>query len=166
MTGSPEIQIPTHSPRKCRTAGQRGAARDFAAAFWVGCFLLLVIGCEDAATDTFPISKFTTWTLPADGTRIPAPRALYADEDDTVYSLDDAGRVLIYSSQGEVLNTWHMPDYEAGRPEGIVKLLDGRIAVADTHYDRVVFFNADGSVQSMIGEKGTEPSALKKTTRS
>ena len=123
---------------------------------WMASMLLLV-GCQDAATDTFPISQFTTWPVPADGTRIPAPRSLYADKDDTVYALDDAGRVLIYSSQGEVLNTWHMPDYEAGRPEGIIKLLDGRIAVADTHYDRVVFFHADGTLESMIGEKGTEP---------
>ena len=27
-----------------------------------------------------------------------APRALYADSNDTVYALDDAGRVLIYSA--------------------------------------------------------------------
>ena len=134
------------------------AERDSKLSVWVAfAITLLVAGCQDAATGTFPISEFTTWKLPADGTRIPAPRALYADEDDTVYALDDAGRVLIYSPHGEVLNTWHMPAHEAGRPEGIIKLLDGRIAVADTHYDRVVFFNADGTVESMIGQKGTEP---------
>jgi DNA-binding beta-propeller fold protein YncE len=118
--------------------------------------VLLTCGCAELATDTFPVSEFNAWKLPADGRRIPAPRALYADETDTVYALDDAGRVLIYSSAGEVLNTWHMPDYENGRPEGVVKLIDGRIAVADTHYHRVVFFHPDGAVESMLGEKGVD----------
>lgn len=49
-----------------------------------------------------------------------------------------------------------MPEHETGRPEGIVKLLDGRIAVADTHYHRVVFFHDDGTVESMLGEKGRD----------
>ncbi|MDG1896659.1 MAG: hypothetical protein P8J37_17285 [Fuerstiella sp.] len=117
---------------------------------------LLTAGCAELATDTFPVTDFNAWKLPADGHRIPAPRALYADENDIVYALDDAGRVLVYSSKGEVLKTWHMPDYENGRPEGVVKLMDGRIAVADTHYHRVVFFHPDGTVESMLGEKGVD----------
>ena len=117
---------------------------------------VLLIGCAEFTTDTFPVSEFSAWKLPADGRRIPAPRALYADENDIVYALDDAGRVLVYSSAGEVLNTWHMPDYENGRPEGVVRLMDGRIAVADTHYHRVVFFHEDGTVESMLGEKGVD----------
>jgi len=122
------------------------------------CLLLILLhtGCDTSDDPVFPVSNFTSWKLPADGSRIPAPRALYADETDTVYVLDDAGRVLVYSSTGEVLRTWHMPEHEIGRPEGVLKLLDGRIAVADTHYDRVVFFHPDGSVESMLGEHGTE----------
>ena len=111
-------------------------------------------GCADVDPDALPISQFSAWELPADGPRIPAPRSLYADAQDNVYMLDDAGRVLIYSSTGEVRNVWHMPAHENGRPEGVVKLIDGRIAVADTHYHRVVMFDADGNVESMFGEKG------------
>ena len=40
--------------------------------------------------------------------------------------------------------------------QGQISASTRRIAVADTHYHRVVFFNEDGSVESMIGEKGTE----------
>lgn len=123
--------------------------------FVVAALMGLQLGCSTDPENSLPISTVSTWKLPADGSRIPAPRALYADETDTVYALDDAGRVLIYSADGKILKTWHMPDYQAGRPEGVIKLLDGRIAVADTHYHRVVFFNADGTVESMIGEKGT-----------
>lgn len=103
------------------------------------------------------MSEFTTWKMPAEGSRIPAPRALYADSDDIVYCLDDAGRVLIYSADGSIQQVWHMPASENGRPEGIVKLADGRIAVADTHYHRVVFFHPDGAVESMLGTKGRDP---------
>lgn len=130
---------------------RQGIEAVVATALW----LVLLSGCQEAATDILRISDFSAWKVPADGTRIPAPRALYADSNDTVYALDDAGRVLIYSPDGEILQTWHMPDYEAGRPEGIVKLLDGRIAVADTHYNRIVFFHPDGTVESLLGEQGT-----------
>jgi iron(III) transport system ATP-binding protein len=118
--------------------------------------LLLLIGCGQSTAPMLSVSNFTTWKVPADGTRIPAPRALYAAPDDTVYALDDAGRVLVYSSSGELINKWHMPDCETGRPEGVVELLDGRIAVADTHYHRVVFFNPDGTVESFLGTQGIE----------
>ena len=118
--------------------------------------LLATFGCANEDGPQLPVSKFTPWKLPADGRRIPAPRALYTSPSDKVYALDDAGRVLVYDSDGNVLSTWHMPDHSVGRPEGVVELLDGRIAVADTHYHRVVFFYSDGSVESMMGEKGRD----------
>ena len=118
--------------------------------------LCLFAGCADVEPGTLPVSSCTTWKIPADGPRIPAPRALYADANDIVYALDDAGRVLLYEPDGTLLNSWRMPAHENGRPEGVVKLLDGRIAVADTHYHRVVFFHEDGTVESMLGEKGID----------
>lgn len=112
-------------------------------------------GCLTPVEPTLRFSKIDRWVVPADGARIPAPRGLYSDSDDNVYVLDDAGRVLIYSADGKVQKSWHMPEYAAGRPEGIVRLQDGRIAVADTHYHRVVIFDADGQVDDMFGEYGT-----------
>ncbi|MFY9256052.1 MAG: hypothetical protein WAO83_21540 [Fuerstiella sp.] len=120
--------------------------------------LSILAGCAEVEPGTLPVSSCTSWEIPADGPRIPAPRALYADANDIVYALDDAGRVLLYEPDGSLLNSWRMPEHENGRPEGVVKLLDGRIAVADTHYHRVVFFHEDGTVESMLGEKGIEAS--------
>jgi DNA-binding beta-propeller fold protein YncE len=51
-----------------------------------------------------------------------------------------------------------MPDARNGNPEGACVFLDGRIAVADTHYSRVVFFNHDGKVVGMLGSAGHGPS--------
>ena len=38
-----------------------------------------------------------------------------------------------------------MPEYERGRPEGALFLRDGRIAVTDTHYHRIIFFDSINS---------------------
>ncbi len=119
--------------------------------------ILLCCGCTDPPEQQLVMSQFRTWNIPADGSRIPAPRALYADANDIVYCLDDAGRVLLYSPDGDIQQVWRMPASENGRPEGIVKLQDGRIAVADTHYHRIVFFHPDGTVESMLGTKGRNP---------
>ncbi|MCA9034713.1 MAG: hypothetical protein KDA91_06260 [Planctomycetaceae bacterium] len=121
--------------------------------------LVFISGCGDVAADPqLHFRRFDAWKVPANGHHLPAPRALYSDEADTVYALDDAGRVLVYSPKGELLRSWFMPEYSIGRAEGIIKLLDGRLAVADTHYHRVVIFDADesGAVSYMFGTEGNE----------
>lgn len=119
---------------------------------------LLSAGCGERTNDPeLSFTKFDTWKVPAAGRFLPAPRGLYADADDTVYVLDDAGRVLVYDKRGRLTRQWEMPEFAAGKPEGVWKLLDGRIAVADTHYHRVVVFNDDGSVSHMFGTQGTGP---------
>ena len=66
------------------------------------------------------------------------------------------GRVLVYAQGGDLLRKWEMPAYDVGKPEGICVMKDGRIAVTDTHYHRVVFFDRDGQVLGMHGEHGRE----------
>ncbi|MHC4877147.1 MAG: NHL repeat-containing protein [Planctomycetota bacterium] len=95
-------------------------------------------------------------SMPPEGAKIPAPRGATFDSDGTLYVLDDAGRVLVFDPQGELIRQWFMPEYSVGKPEGVWRFLDGRIAVADTHYHRVVFFDEEGNVLSMHGEKGAE----------
>ena len=119
---------------------------------------LFLTGCGEQTTDPeLSFTKFDSWKVPASGSFLPAPRGLYADENDTVYVLDDAGRVLVYNSQGKLTKQWEMPEFAAGKPEGVWKLLDGRVAVADTHYHRVVLFNDDGSVSHKFGTQGIGP---------
>lgn len=128
---------------------------------WLGIILtcLSVAGCGHENEDPeLPVSRFDSWKVPSSGRFLPAPRGLYADEKDNVYVLDDAGRVLIYNSQGKVIQQWEMPEFSAGKPEGIWKMLDGCVAVSDTHYHRVVIFNPDGTVKTMFGTEGNGPS--------
>ncbi len=123
-----------------------------------GTFLLA--GCaHDAAVDLAVMRRAIA--LPSMGAnaeaRAPAPRAVSPGPGDTWLVLDDAGRVLVFGAEGDLQRQWSMPDHGVGNPEGVCLLADGRIAVADTHYHRVVFFAADGSVQSMLGAHGDAP---------
>jgi len=119
--------------------------------------LLLFSGCsEDPTGPVLNVASVKHHAMRADGPKIPAPRGMTTGPDDSVYVLDNGGRVLVYSSEGEMKNSWHMPEYDVGRPEGICIFKDGRIAVADTHYHRVVFFDksATGKVESLLGKEG------------
>jgi len=121
--------------------------------------LLCCLGCAgcDGVSAELPITDVTHWSMPADGPRIPAPRSLTVGPDDEIYCLDNAGRVLVFDENGKRLREWKMPDYDVGKPEGICVFQDGRIGVADTHYHRVVFFDAEGNVLSMQGTHGEGP---------
>lgn len=110
-------------------------------------------GCvEDSSTGpALKAGAIEHWQLPADGARIPPPRSVDVGPNDEVYVLDTAGRILIYSPEGVLQQTWHMPTNLDGNPESVCVLKDGRIAVADTHYHRIVFFDRQGKVESMWG---------------
>ena len=94
--------------------------------------------------------------MPPEGALIPAPRSMTFGPDGVLYVLDNAGRVLVFDQSGEEIKRWFMPEYDVGKAEGICVLKDGRIAVADTHYHRVVFFDADGQYLSKHGSYGRE----------
>jgi ABC-type multidrug transport system ATPase subunit/sugar lactone lactonase YvrE len=95
-----------------------------------------------------------SWNLPPVNATLPAARGLGRLGDDQVLVLDTAGRVLVYNGAGTLVRSWAMPASDIGRPEGVVQLRDGRIAVADTHYHRVVLFDATGAVVRLFGSEG------------
>lgn len=119
--------------------------------------LFLAAGCDGGADPTLDVTEVRTWQMPAEGPRVPKPRAVALGEAGTAYVLDTVGRIVVFDQRGDMLRTWHMPAHDIGRPEGILVLQDGRLAVADTHYARIVFFSTDGELLGMFGEKGDEP---------
>ncbi len=128
------------------------------------CALLLVLlvgACTAEAPESLAMRAVRHRQLPALGSRLLAPRALSMFDQQRLVVLDNGGRVLVLDgdagADGDVLAQWMMPEYEVGRPEGVCQLRDGRIAVADTHYSRVVFFDGKGTVQSTLGSHGTDP---------
>ena len=122
-------------------------------------FTLAVAGCDAPAPAAalMPVGQVSHWAMPAAGAMIPAPRGLAFDKNGDLFVLDDAGRILVFDTDGKLKRHWFMPEYDVGKPEGICLFHDGRIAVADTHYHRIVFFDRAGEVLSMHGEHGSGP---------
>ncbi len=122
--------------------------------------LMIVVslsGCFGDASPVLPVKRETNWSMPPDGTRVPAPRGMTVSSDNEYLVLDNAGRVLAYDQNGDLQKQWWMPEYAIGKAEGILVLKDGRIAVADTHYHRIVFFDHDGNFTGTFGQRGSEP---------
>jgi iron(III) transport system ATP-binding protein len=114
-------------------------------------------GCGNAQDHLLSASHTNYWLMPSEGTKVPAPRAVHITPQNELYVLDNAGRVLVFDSEGKVLRKWWMPEYSVGKPEKICLLRDGRLAVADTHYHRLVFFDTAGKVVEMRGKYGLGP---------
>jgi DNA-binding beta-propeller fold protein YncE len=137
-----------------RPAHATAAGKLFAAPALLALFL--AVGCDPHAS-TLKIDDVTFWHLPPAGRKVPAPRSVTTAPDGGFLVLDNSGRVLVYAADGTLRNSWPMPDSELGHPEGVCVLIDGRIAVADTHYGQIVVFSAaaDGTVDRILGRRGT-----------
>jgi ABC-type multidrug transport system ATPase subunit len=136
-------------------AGTTVALRATVSALVVGA-MLAVGGCaeRDAGAPTIKIASWRTWQMPPDGARVPAPREVEVGPAGEVLVLDTAGRVLIFGDAGKLARSWRMPESERGRPEGALFLRDGRIAIADTHYHRILFFDVTGREVGRLGSEG------------
>lgn len=121
-------------------------------------FSVLLMGCEQKVVAEFPVSAINNFSLPSFGPHVPSPRAVHVTPEGTLLVLDTIGQVLEFTRDGDLLQSWPMPESDVGRPEGIAVLSDGRIAVADTHYHQVVFFDRQGTFQKTLGTYGTGPS--------
>jgi len=121
------------------------------------CLVLAVVGCDSGADPALIVRSEEVWTLPPEGTKFPAPRAITAGSDGESFVLDNAGRVLVLDDRGECLRKWWMPEYTVGKPERVLVCRDGTLAIADTHYHRVVLFDQQGQLKSMFGRHGEGP---------
>jgi DNA-binding beta-propeller fold protein YncE len=114
-------------------------------------------GCSGESVPELPVREVHYHAIPPAESRFPSPRTIAIGLADEMYVLDTAGRVLVFDAGVQFQRSWHMPEFEVGNPEGVCVLADGRIAVADTHYHRVVFFDARGHVLGMQGRHGEGP---------
>jgi ABC-type multidrug transport system ATPase subunit len=116
--------------------------------------LAALIGCSPSSEKSLTYQALRHWPVPPDGPRVPAPRSVAIGADDEVFVLDDAGRVLLFESDGKFVRSWRMPATDRGRPEGICVLADGRVAVCDTHYHQVIIFDREGNIELKFGREG------------
>jgi DNA-binding beta-propeller fold protein YncE len=117
--------------------------------------LFLLGGCGGGKCPQIAVKSVHCIQMPADGARIPAPRGVSVDSKGNVVVIDKAGRLTVFGPQWMILRQWRMPEFSAGTPENIAVLRNGNIAVADTHYHRVVIFSGTGEVVRVQGSQGT-----------
>jgi ABC-type glutathione transport system ATPase component/DNA-binding beta-propeller fold protein YncE len=117
--------------------------------------LALLAGCDSDSAPPLEFSETRYWAIPSDGPRLPQPRSVAIAPNGDVVALDRVNRVLIFDENGAVKRWWRMPDVEKGRPEGVTVLRDGSIVVCDTHYSRVMTFDAQGKLLRSFGSEGT-----------
>ena len=128
--------------------------------FWLAIWLCLIglPGCWSSSIDPqLSVAEEAYWSPPPEGLKIPAPRAVTAAPNATVYVLDNAGRILAFDDHGQPQTSWFMPEYSVGKPERILVTRTGELVIADTHYHRIVVFNQQGEVLRMFGCKGEAP---------
>jgi iron(III) transport system ATP-binding protein len=143
-----------HRPPKPTLRSGQSARLRLLAVLWL---LVVVMGCKPPTEVTLPLRDEAVWTLPPEGVHWPAPRAITASSDGELFVLDNAGRVLVLDEQGVCRRRWWMPEYRVGKPERVLVRRNGTLAIADTHYHRVVLFDPQGTLVGMFGRKGEGP---------
>ncbi len=120
--------------------------------------LLALPAChERSEAPQLVYEEISSWKIPIDGPKLPAPRSVATGVDDEIVALDNAGRVLVYHADGTIKHRWAMPDTANGRPEGVLVLSDGTIVVCDTHYHQIVYFSPVGGILHSFGKYGRKP---------
>jgi DNA-binding beta-propeller fold protein YncE len=86
------------------------------------------------------------------------PRCIDVDpERHHVYVIDKTARVQRFDLDGHAQIEWHMPEMQQGKPTGITVAPNGHVFVLDTHYFRVIEYDADGREIRRFGSYGEGP---------
>ena len=83
------------------------------------------------------------------------PRAIAVGKK-FAYIVDSSGRIHTWTRDGKFVRAWQAPSIEKGRPEGVAIFSNGDLAVTDTHYSRILIYNATGKLLSKFGTYGTQ----------
>jgi ABC-type Fe3+ transport system permease subunit/DNA-binding beta-propeller fold protein YncE len=87
--------------------------------------------------------------------RFQKPRSVAMDAADNFYVVDMTARVQKFSSAGEYLLSWQMPETDLGKPKGMCRDGDRGIIVLEPHYARVNHFTIGGELLEQWGGRGT-----------
>lgn len=87
------------------------------------------------------------------------PRAIAINARNELFIVDMTARIQVYDVDGKYLRGWRTPESQNGRPTGLTIAKNGRLFVPDTHYNRVLVYEPDGTpVESAtMGSPGKGP---------
>ncbi len=122
--------------------------------------LLGVTGCDasDRESNEPLRTRFTFGSPGISLGQFDYPRALAVDAPNQfVYIVDKTARVQRFGFDGRPQLQWRMPQRENGKPTGISVAPDGRVFVADTHYQRIIAYDSQGHELMRFGRYGEGP---------
>ncbi|MBN2447063.1 MAG: hypothetical protein JXO22_10070, partial [Phycisphaerae bacterium] len=122
---------------------------------------MLAGGCGQAEHTVDPL--FVFGHAGHDAGEFDYPRAAAASTN-RYYIVDKSARIQCFDTRGQYLFEWQMPQQTAGKPVGLGVAPDGRVFVADTHYGRVLVFDADGKQLAEFGSFGDGPGQFRLPT--
>ena len=126
----------------------------FLAVFWV---LLCLSSCSKS--DSWdPLPEVSILGGPGRGVgKLFQPRAITTLEGGGCVIIDRSGRAQIFDDSGKVTAIWSLPEWTSGHPIDLCETPEGHFLVADTHYMRVIEFDAEGEEVRRFGkENGLE----------
>ncbi len=124
------------------------------------CVLLLILGGCDREKSTLGTLDLVWGRRGLSDGRFQKPRAMAIDKNDHLYIVDMTARIQVFDADGNFIRSWQTPEHEHGRPTGLSIDRDGNLAVADTHYFRVLFYTPEGVLltdRTLGGTKGSGP---------
>ncbi len=92
------------------------------------------------------------------------PRAIASSADSHIFVADKSGRIQRFDASGRFEAGWWMQEWTYGKPIGMTVHPDGRLFVADTHYHRVMIYDADGHLLDRFGGGGDGPGQFRLVT--
>ena len=121
--------------------------------------LLSLVGCVPASIPQ-ELPEHMWGELGITDGRFQKPRAIAIDGEDRMFIVDMTARVQCFDADGQFLTSWRTPESKNGRPSGITIANDQSVLVADTHYYRMLVYDAQGNLQedrTIGGVQGREP---------
>jgi DNA-binding beta-propeller fold protein YncE len=92
------------------------------------------------------------------------PRAIVATPEGRIFVADKTGRIQRFGASGQFETSWETPAHKAGFPVGMGLAPDGRVFVADTHYNQVLIYDQDGNLLGKFGKPGRGPGEFEMPT--
>ncbi len=126
-----------------------------------GTLVALGSGCGSGEADREPSPLETRLIFGSSGRSLGQfqyPRGIAVDRQHRVlFVVDKSARVQRWGFDGRPQVQWQMPKWDNGKPTGLGVSPDGRVFVADTHYHRVIAFDAQGRELMRFGSYGSGP---------
>ena len=89
------------------------------------------------------------------------PRAIAVSPvDATLVVIDRQGRVQLFDADSNFIREWSMPEIEKGTPTGCSIDAQNLLAIADTHYHRIMIYTLEGQLLHQFGEYGGQPGQM------